>query len=228
MSTNCGTGGGGNRKVLDADFFAQHELEYHACRLDSDPLASTRDCDCKCGRVYHKGAIIMIAGGGRHGTPDCRCSKRGTEHETPDQPQGDVIGKMCDEYAKCAYRTNERDHRNGMTAAAKVCTDDRDAQWEKALTEAHAHYLTPEVKEVFDVVWLRGLIASARARILPAKPDAAVEAVKYALDPQKCPHRWSVKDDKTTMERVVYCELCGWEYSRTVAAVDKAGGRSGN
>ncbi len=44
------------------------------------------------------------------------------EHK-PEQPQGDVIERMMDAYASCAYRTNERDHRNGMTAAAKVLLD---------------------------------------------------------------------------------------------------------
>lgn len=34
------------------------------------------------------------------------------------------------------------------------------------------------------------------------------------MDPQKCPHRWQRRDDLSTMERVVYCELCGWVYSR--------------
>ena len=34
------------------------------------------------------------------------------------------------------------------------------------------------------------------------------------LDHQRCPHRWQAHRDNTTTERVVYCELCGWEYSR--------------
>jgi hypothetical protein len=38
--------------------------------------------------------------------------------------------------------------------------------------------------------------------------------VSEKLDPQKCPHRWQSKDDSSTMERVVYCELCDWVYSR--------------
>ena len=45
------------------------------------------------------------------------------------------------------------------------------------------------------------------------------------VDPQKCPHRWQAKNDDATEERVVYCELCDWVYSRDSLAYRR--GRDG-
>lgn len=34
------------------------------------------------------------------------------------------------------------------------------------------------------------------------------------VNPQKCPHRWQARNEIATMERVIFCELCNWVYSR--------------
>ena len=45
-------------------------------------------------------------------------------------------------------------------------------------------------------------------------PEPKVQGL-FPLNPKKCPHRWTVADDPSTMEPVVLCELCGWVYSLT-------------
>ena len=62
--------------------------------------------------------------------------------------------------------------------------------------------------------WIWMITEWQRRMLLAPGPDVP-EAVSK-LEPGKCPHRWQAKIDYITMERVVYCELCCWEYSRTV------------
>ena len=49
----------------------------------------------------------------------------------------------------------------------------------------------------------------------PEVTPVYTSAVSEKLDPGKCPHRWQSRDDLSTAERVIYCELCDWVYSRT-------------
>lgn len=78
---------------------------------------------------------------------------------------------------------------------------------------------------------LRGLPKHAVVewqRRMFALPESEVpEEKKYTLESHKCPHRWSAYEDRTTMESVVSCELCGWEYSRTALILCKSGGAKG-
>ena len=34
------------------------------------------------------------------------------------------------------------------------------------------------------------------------------------INPQMCPHRWQSRNEVATNERVIFCELCDWVYSR--------------
>ncbi|MCL5669813.1 MAG: hypothetical protein M1423_00700 [Acidobacteria bacterium] len=52
--------------------------------------------------------------------------------------------------------------------------------------------------------------------------DGSVKEPLPEICPSKCPHRWQRKIDESTHERVVYCELCDWVYSRD-AILDREG-----
>lgn len=150
------------------------------------------------------------------------------------QPQRDVIERMLIADFKTRNAMNSypkpgqtgqyrKECIEGMTAAAKVLLDEALGP----VTEDEWYLFSERVPTqggYMDMVLPAGatkLLSARRARLLPeSKRDE--EAPEYALDHQRCPHRWAVKHDKATMESVVYCELCGWEYSRT-ALVRKAG-----
>ena len=62
--------------------------------------------------------------------------------------------------------------------------------------------------------WIWMITEWQRRMLLAPGPDVP-EAVSK-LEPGKCPHRWQDKIDYITMERVVYCEICCCEFSRSV------------
>ena len=62
--------------------------------------------------------------------------------------------------------------------------------------------------------WIWMITEWQRRMFLAPGPDMP-EAI-FKLEPGKCPHRWQTKIDYTTMERVVYCEICCCEFSRAV------------
>ena len=62
--------------------------------------------------------------------------------------------------------------------------------------------------------WIWMITEWQRRMLLAPGPDVP-EAVSK-LEPGKCPHRWQAKIDYITMERVVYCEICCCEFSRSV------------
>ena len=66
--------------------------------------------------------------------------------------------------------------------------------------------------------WRAAIVEFQRRMFVPPEPQ--VPGVTPRIDPQKCPHRWQAKNDLTTMQRVVYCELCEWEYSREILAAN--------
>ena len=131
---------------------------------------------------------------------DCPACELGEPHGhmKPKQPQGDVIERMID-----VYNATDGIMREIMTVVAKVCTDDRDAQWERAVEYVwnRPHY------------GLEYFLQEVRARILSAKPDAAVEAVRALIDEHFATWREDVSAKRReTVEKIV-------------AAVDKARGR---
>lgn len=65
-----------------------------------------------------------------------------------------------------------------MTEALRVALDAMDY----AMCQAHEQYLSPEVKRVFDHVWLNGFIASVVSRLLHPKPKPAEERVTIRTD----------------------------------------------
>ena len=58
---------------------------------------------------------------------------------------------------------------------------------------------------------IRNAIKNLKSDPEPEVPKTVKDI--HLIDPEKCPHRWQTKDDQETMERIVYCELCDWEYS---------------
>lgn len=60
-----------------------------------------------------------------------------------------------------------------MERALRVALDAMDY----AMCQTHEHYLSPEVKHVFDHVWLNGFIASVVSRLLHPKPKAVEDRV---------------------------------------------------
>lgn len=76
-----------------------------------------------------------------------------------------------------------------MERALRVVLDAMDY----AMCQTHEHYLSPEVKQVFDHVWLNGFIASTVSRLLHLKPETPAERVTIEHD--VCPERWHIKCD---------------------------------
>jgi len=130
----------------------------------------------------------------------------------PEQPQGDVIERMHRAYW---WRGGTSDYRlvdlgERMTAAAKVLLDEAmgPVTPDEIVT---ANVEVPQECGLSSIV--NHVLRSRRARILPAKPDAAVEAVRALIDEHFATWREDVSAKRReTVEKIV-------------AAVDKARGR---
>lgn len=85
--------------------------------------------------------------------------------------------------------------------------------WQSQILSGKTHS-DNELAKLCAVEWQRRMFLAAPEPEIPPE-----------IDPQKCPHRWQAKDDLTTAERVIYCELCGWVYSRTALEAFNRGRR---
>jgi hypothetical protein len=91
---------------------------------------------------------------------------------------------------------------------------------ESALSWLAENPVTPTNQQLFEIsgslpVKMAQIVWSERDRALLAEWQRRMFlASEPEIDPKKCPHRWQAKNDDTTEERVVYCELCDWVYSR--------------
>ena len=115
------------------------------------------------------------------------------------------------------------------TAEQPQAPTDKTDEWEArqdAKREPPVVVSIEEVEKVFAEICKEGrwsgsdlrsiylFVKQVRARLGAKKVEERIQK----LNPSECPHRWQTKADNATMEIVVYCELCGWEYSRTAVA----------
>ena len=110
--------------------------------------------------------------------------------------------------------------RKVVVAVLNWCSNNPTIPTTDQMSEIH-HYCAAETEKTCGSEWEKIprwtqekiLMAEWQRRMFLAPEPEVLEAVSK-IEPGKCPHRWQAKNDDTTMERVVYCELCDWEFSR--------------